>query len=625
MKRIHTHLSILVTLTLLSPVVPPSLLSQPFSIHHVDRPFGGQPSHFVAAPDSTLYCQVYDVGLYTSDDDGRTWRIEYSGRGTGLWTPHTAFFNTFAQRNTLVVSAYGNTWLMPADGHRYEFYGSLDARYAYDATSFGETIVIATNNGVGISRDRGYTWEKTGEEGAYSQEVEYVDGYLYSVRTDNADGTDNQIRIARSLDSGFTWQVLELPPEFRMPTTAPDPHTGDFLLYFDNLGLYRWGREDDSLSAIDTGRRGDADVTASPGGEVFLMTSDSMYIYSAEGDLLGLIVLSGPLRNAEELASTPEGTLLLGSHGNGIFRSTDTGRTWAQVGVPSGSRFYSAAMLSDGTTLASTAGADLYRIGNPEGPNDWELVNSDGRAFRWVTTGDTGDWFAYANDTLFRSTDRGDNWSGWRVDSVDALERSPDGSFIALISGDVRRSTDHGATWEEVHRVSWLDGMIEAGPDGDLWIGVANTLLRSRDSGQTWRSWDIPSLGFSQSSPTAIGFTPAGTVLVQLVGFQHQMMRTTDRGETWERVENRPCDGNISRIYGFQETFTLAFGWCGLHYSTDDGISWSEVPGFPENLSTIIPLQTSHGLLIFTEEGLYIIRQSSSTPPTLTSQPLNLN
>jgi len=593
--------------------LPLLLISQNFSVDHVDYPFGGRPSHFIAAPDGTLYCQVYDVALYSSTDDGETWQPVYPEREAGHYVPRTG-------ANTVVVSISGDSWLMPADGNRYEFYGALDARYAYDATAFGETLVIATDNGVGISRDRGYTWERSGEQDVYSLEVEYVAGYLYSVQTGNTTGTDRHVRIARSLDSGSLWQMLELPLEFRTPMTAPDPSTGEFLLHFADQGLYRWNIGEDVLSPVDTVRRRIGDVSVSPDGEIVLQIGDSIFFYSPDGERVGDLLLDGPLRNPRDIAYTPQGALLLGSQGKGVFRSSDDGHSWVQVGVPSGTYFYGASILPNGDVLTSTTGADLYRISNPTRPEGWTLLNSDGRAFEWIDAGEREEWLAYASDSLFRSTDSGGSWHGIRVDSVDALRQSPDGSLIVLVGGEVRRSTDSGASWETVHRVSWLGGMIETAPNGDLWIGVHNALLRSRDSGISWQEWSIPSLGFSQSSPSAIGFTPEGAILVQLIGFQHQMMRSTDQGQSWGRVNARPCDLGGTRIYGLAETFTLTFGWCGLHYSTDDGLTWHHVPEFPERLTRTLAVETDHGILAFTEEGLYVIRQSSGVRATLELQ-----
>lgn len=189
----------------------------------------------------------------------------------------------------------------------------------------------------------------------------------------------------------------------------------------------------------------------------------------------------------------------------------------------------------------------------------------------------------------------------------------------------MRRSVDRGVTWERVHRVSWLGGIIETAPNGDLWIGVPETLLRSRDSGRTWEEWNIPALGFSQSSPTAIGFTPEGTILVQLIGFQHQMMRSTDQGQSWSRVHGHPCDLGGTRIDGLAETFTLNFGWCGLHYSIDDGLTWHHVPEFPERLTRTVAVETDRGILAFTEEGLYIIRRLSDVGGKLEVKRIDLN
>jgi len=150
------------------------------------------------------------------------------------------------------------------------------------------------------------------------------------------------------------------------------------------------------------------------------------------------------------------------SGAQGLFVSTDGGKTWSQPQVTGlGDAPFSLAVdPSNPERVFATTGAGLYESTN--GGSDWTLVpNSQGAPIAGLALSQEGD-----NTVLY----------GYRL-----LESAP----------GVYRSTDNGKTWK----------LLGAGIDGTiLYLAVApnnpqilyavnenNAVLRSQDSGKTWK------------------------------------------------------------------------------------------------------------------------------------------
>jgi photosystem II stability/assembly factor-like uncharacterized protein len=184
---------------------------------------------------------------------------------------------------------------------------------------------------------------------------------------------------------------------------------------------------------------------------------------------LGLLVLLGPpgARAQETLAAqaltleggtvndlhrASDGTLLAGTDGSGVYRSTDNGATW----------------------LASSTGlTDLY------------VTSLDGDGANLVLAGTAGG--------LYRSTDSGRTWRRQlhaRINAIHLTPGNPSVCFAGTQSAGVLRSLDGGVTWSspgisglaslEINTIDVAGGRVWAGTNG---MGVHV----STDNGATWQ------------------------------------------------------------------------------------------------------------------------------------------
>ena len=273
------------------------------------------------------------------------------------------------------------------------------------------------------------------------------------------------------------------------------------------------------------------------------------------------------------------------SHGDGVYRSRNAGKTWEHVGLEDTRQI--------GKVLVHPADPDtvyVAALGHVFGPN------AERGVFRSTDGGETWDKIKYVNDRtgavhieMDPNNPRVLFASFWRVSrSPWSLESGGEGSGLY-------RSTDGGETWV---MLTGEEGEAEGLPDGrlgkirvsvsaaqrDLVYAIVEAdkggVFRSTDGGDTWRTVNsdrsLRQRAWYYSQITADPVEP-DTVYVMNVGFH----KSIDGGKSFSRIRVPHSDNHDLWIDPLDNERMINSNDGGANVSYDGGRSWSEQSNQP--------------------------------------------
>ncbi len=294
----------------------------------------------------------------------------------------------------------------------------------------------------------------------------------------------------RTTDNSLDYRALELADELSSDMDSSDFYDGVGEDYeADSFG----DAEFDDTDASEEDAQDDA--PEGPGGDEGLGEA-----------LQDQVALDGLLREARDLGlkegamrlggtvwihpDTPD--LALAGRADGLWRSTDSGRTWRQVDPETSATVFAA---GPGRLLLVGTG-DGLRYSVDEGVT-WidKDENLDGRRVRDLTVSAEGQWWCGTSDGLFTSMD-GEFWSelpaeGLRVRDVRSVLVEP-GTVASLVLTDNEtfyRLSEDGQSVLVVGRQPLLDTTVLLAPGlpGHLFAAGSDGVWESIDGGLSWR------------------------------------------------------------------------------------------------------------------------------------------
>jgi photosystem II stability/assembly factor-like uncharacterized protein len=267
------------------------------------------------------------------------------------------------------------------------------------------------------------------------------------------------------------------------------------------------------------------------------------------------------------------------SHGDGVWRSTDAGRTWKHLG------------------LEATRQIAALRV-HPKDP-DTAWVAAQGKL--WGPSEERG---------IYRTRDGGKTWT--RVLFVDAATGASD---LALDPANPRIL--YAGTWQVVRR-PWE--LASGGPGSGLW--------RSEDGGDTWKKLTkgLPEGTWGKVGVSASGAKP-GRVFAMVEAEKGGLFRSEDWGESWTKVneENdlRQRAWYYTGVYADpRNADTVWVTNVQLWRSLDGGKTFTALPtphGDHHDL-WIDPDDPSH-VLVGDDGGAYVTYDAGKTWSSIDNQP----
>ena len=368
---------------------------------------------------------------------------------------------------------------------------------------------------------------------------------------------------------------------------------------------------------------------------VFCGTNDGVAL-SVDGGLTWKSILS-TTSSVRALAIHPirTGTIYAGTYGNGVYKSVNAGKNWAQVNLGLVNTNVRDIALNparpDTILLATGTGGGVHRSFN--GGLTWAQVpdtaatHGAAEQIQWDPQNTLRAYVAELDRGVLRTTDGGDTWlrinrgltslrsrSLAVVDTLRYLGTDGAGVFFTTLSDTMWHPMNTGITSLLVNALSpsaAAPGACLAGTDGG---GIFSTSNR----GASWSQWDgglLNTFGFS------LAIRPTTHSVYAGLGFGDQFWASADQGATWTRtltltshdsehgVLPDPVDGN--RVY------LSAYG-SGVYRSDDDGATWTR-PDISVSLTNSFvrdlvawPGQTGH-LFVGTGDGVFESSDGATT------------
>ena len=284
------------------------------------------------------------------------------------------------------------------------------------------------------------------------------------------------------------------------------------------------------------------------------------------------------------------GTILLGTEGAGVQRSTDGGQTWTASNDGFSERFISHVLFDEsGRRIVIVARGSAHYDGLftcADLPGPWAHLDEglEGRHILSTTSVD-GTLFAGTDDGLFA---RGTGASQWArvptlkgADSHAAVKlligRSP-GRLLAITASGAIRSGDGGQTWSASRLDASQVTTLAQGSrdDGLIFAATSRVIIRSADGGATWSP---VSNGLRAVTTHALAFDPNDD-RVLFATTSGGLFRSGDQGASWTPVSGglpRTALSGIAIHPDGRTLFVSDFATGGIYRSVDAGATWRRV------------------------------------------------
>lgn len=283
---------------------------------------------------------------------------------------------------------------------------------------------------------------------------------------------------------------------------------------------------------------------------------------------------------------------------SGVFRSTDTGQTWAPVISPAQASFSTNQVSS---IAVGTASSTLYFV-NGVLPNTM---------------------------TLYSSTDRGVTTSSKTLPQSVAgakLQIDPANDHILYLSGQngISKSTDGGSTWTNLANAPSNVNVVKISPaaSSTVYAGTTSGVFKSSDSGSSWSSistgidpslLNIADLAVDPSNTQRL--VAAANTTPGLPGLSGHIYSSSNGGASWTETTAggngwlfQPVNQiqlNGSTLYAAINPFNPSGpALPAVLKSGDGGTSWSAAAtGLPSSSGAIVLASTAPDILLFGTNG----------------------
>jgi photosystem II stability/assembly factor-like uncharacterized protein len=435
---------------------------------------------------------------------------------------------------------------------------------ALDVSPDGRTLLTGTaGQGLWISHDNGDSWSVSANPATEAGEAltqADVSTILFDPRPGGVAYASTSERAYRSDDKGLTWQPINvLDGRVHAFAFGADGSTyaalaGQVARSSDGGRTWEW--HETGLRPGD--RVLDLAVSAKDSAFVCAAAWDGLYVSTDRGQNWARRSDGPGYPDVNALAWDGSGNLLAGTR-SGLFRRALAGAAWQAVPDLQGRPVLTVA-VGTGSPRPYYAGCSGGLFRSTDGGRTWAEVRSelsdDGIAGLIVDPADPDHlhaWVAFGR--VHESRDGGRNWMArWEglgdVRPVTAIHCTQGGQFYVGAEDGIFRWEATRQTWELLPLPLVAPTVFVVETDGrdvrTVYAGATDGIWRSPDGGQTWHRWGA---GLAGVTVTALALRPTDD-RIAFAGTRHQgLYATTDGGATWQPAwEGRLATASVRDI-----------------------------------------------------------------------------
>jgi photosystem II stability/assembly factor-like uncharacterized protein len=226
--------------------------------------------------------------------------------------------------------------------------------------------------------------------------------------------------------------------------------------------------------------------------------------------------------------------------------------------------------------------------------------------------------------TIVRTLDGGITWnsvqSGTKVylSGITILDNR--NAVVVGFSGTILQSADAGRTWTQsrTDTTKYLSDVSFSGKDTGMVVGSNGEILLTCDGAGSWKrisGWTIPNTRVNTT-----WFQSADTGLVggwrQESGYWGAILRTIDKGKTWQEVWNGGNYSDIRSMKFISKDTGIAVGTYGVVLTTiNGGVTWNSTASPADNYQDLTNLEyiPEDHLLVSTGNKIYSSNNAGAT------------
>lgn len=355
------------------------------------------------------------------------------------------------------------------------------------------------------------------------------------------------------------------------------------------------------------------DMLVDAGGKVLVLNQTRLYSSADNGDNWTLTSNSG-FSNAEFIRQGPSGNLFIVSDpGNRVYRSA-TGASWVER-----YQFFNAGgastnatdfeIMNDGTLVISTYGQGIFKSGESDlSATNTKIAQGLSGDFIMDLVKNGSDIYALCADGPNKSTNSGGNFTKVASGAMNCcfygeqMATDPSGSVYVTNGNLIWKTVNNGSTWTSA--ASPLSTGASATFRSFLftsasvaYVGISGVSIFKTTNGGT--TWNTANNGFTGLVVDNLQFTDNDR-LIATRREGYGLYITLDDGATWDFLGT----GNLARqINGTKKVGSTIYGYgYGIVKSVDNGGTWTVVHNGSStaNLFTFHNLATKDGITMYT-------------------------